>query len=301
MLERVRGGFPATWLLGALSLGLALGTSAVGAETYDLTKLLAREPAVGGPALREASSESERGRQVVRQKGKVVQDQSASKSQSYARKLEVLATGPGGDASKVRYTYESYERSENESKQVLEVEGLALVVDSSEKDVPAKVKPEGGRQVPPFLENKLQDEAQQPPKAEQLKKLTLLLPQGPVAVGASWEKSPAEAAKALGIPEAGLDLKGSSLRGTVSASEVSGRIQVRIVATLRFTRYQDMRCLDPVVVSVEIRAEIPTAAGDPTGSMAQSMKLVGVLESPQGLEVAIDVEQKSETVVSAAK
>lgn len=298
MRERVRGVSPLVLLSPALALVLA--ASALAGETYDLTKLLVREPKAGGPALREVSSESEQGRQVVSQKGKVVQDQSTSKSQAYARKLEVLAASASGDPSKMRYTYESYERSENESKQVLEVEGLVVVVDSADRDAPAKVEAQGGRQVPPFLENKLQDEAQQPPKAEQLQKLTLLLPAGRVGVGQTWEKTPAEAAKALGLPASGLNAKKSSLRGSVSEGSAPGRIKVRIEATLSYSRYQDMRCLEPVEVRIEIVAEVPTAAGDATGSMAQSMKMAGVLESPQGLEVAIDVEQKSETTVTAA-
>ena len=97
-----------------------------------------------------------------------------------------------------------------------------------------------------------------------------------------------------------MNAKKSSLRGSVSEGSAPGRIKVRIEATLSYSRYQDMRCLEPVEVRIEIVAEVPTAAGDATGSMAQSMKMAGVLESPQGLEVAIDVEQKSETTVTAA-
>ncbi|MBL4843902.1 MAG: hypothetical protein JKY65_00130 [Planctomycetes bacterium] len=273
-------------------------TTLVSAEQYDLTKLLGREPKTG-EVVREVSSEVEKGRQVIRRGGKVVQDQASSKSQAYTRLVQVLKADAAGDALKTRYTYVSYEREQGETKRVLEVEGLVVVVDQSQQEV--TVSAEGKREINPFLENHLKDEAADQPKlAERIKQLSAFLPDKPVGLNETWTGKPVEVAKALGLSHEGINTKSSRVKGSLTAGKVKGTLRVLIKVQLTYTTYQSMKCKEPMQVEVTIEAIVPLKAGDPTGVMNQTMVMGGVLET-QGMLVAIDLEQSSKTEITHAK
>lgn len=266
------------------------------ADTYDLAKLLVREPKTG-EVVREVTSELEKGRQVIRQRGRVVQDQAESKRQEYARQVEVLSADAKGNATKTRYVYESYERAQGESKQVLEVEGLEVVVDQTKDPVRVTAKK---REIPPFLENKLTDETAQPDVTERLEQLASFLPSEPVELGATWERDPKAVAKALGMSPVGIDASSSAVKGSLSPAKAEGMLRVLIKVEVTYTTYQGNPCKEPMKVVVLIEAQIPATADDPTGVLSQTLTMAGVIET-QGLEVAIDVEQSSKTEISRPK
>jgi hypothetical protein len=273
-----------------------VGAPAQAAETYDLPKLLVREPKVG-EVVREVTSEVEKGRQMIRQGGRVVQDQAESKRQEYARQVEVLSADDEGNATKTRYVYESYERAQGESKQVLEVEGLEILVDQTKDPVRISAKK---REIPPFLENKLTDETAQPDVEERTKKLASFLPTEPVEVGATWSRDPVAVAKALGLGHKGIDASSSKVKGTLTPGKAEGMLRVLIKVEITYTTFQGNPCKEPMQVVVVIEAVIPSAADDPAGTMSQKLTMSGVIET-QGMEVAIDVEQSSKTEITRAK
>lgn len=277
-------------------LTLMVWAPAQAAETYDLAKLLVREPKVG-EVVRESTTEVEKGRQVIRQGGQVVQDQAESKRQEYARQVEVLNADDKGNATKTRYVYESYERAQGESKQVLEVEGLEILVDQTKDPVRVTTKK---REIPPFLENKLRDETAQPDVEGRLKKLASFLPSEPVEVGASWSRDPEKAAKALGIGTEGINAAASQVKGTLTPAKTKGMLRVLIKVEVTYSKFQGNPCKEPMEVVVVIEAVIPVAADDPAGVMSQKLTMSGVIET-QGMEVAIDVEQSSKTEITRAK
>lgn len=277
-------------------LTLMVWAPAQAAETYDLAKLLVREPKVG-EVVRESTTEVEKGRQVIRQGGQVVQDQAESKRQEYARQVEVLNADDKGNATKTRYVYESYERAQGESKQVLEVEGLEILVDQTKDPVRVTTKK---REIPPFLENKLRDETAQPDVEERLKKLASFLPSEPVEVGASWSRDPVKVAKALGIGTEGINAAASQVKGTLTPAKTKGMLRVLIKVEVTYSKFQGNPCKEPMEVVVVIEAVIPAAADDPAGVMSQKLTMSGVIET-QGMEVAIDVEQSSKTEITRAK
>lgn len=265
------------------------------AETYDLKEILLREPPKG-QRFHEVSSESESGRQVIRREGQVVQDQSEQKSETYARKVEVLKAKPSGEALETRYVYESYERKQGETRQVLEVEGLELVVDNSSS--PARVKVAGKRELPPFLENKLQDESAESSREERSKQLTPFLPKEAVAAGSTWKGDADGALDALKLDKKGV--KSKKLVGALTKGKAEGMLQLSVELEVVYSSYQGMPCKEPMKLTVKIEATFSGKAPDHTGSSSQTMTLGGVVEM-QGMEVAIDVVQTSKTKVTLAK
>jgi len=283
-------------LLCTLLLPLLVGASAR-AEDFDLRELLTREPGVG-QVVHEDSSVTEKGSQIVRSKGQVVQRQAEEKLEEYERVVEVLAADKEGNPQRTRYTYESYAQSLGDTERVLEVEGLVVVVDQTQR--PAAVSTPQKRQIPPFLENRLQDAAQQDSGEVRLEKLGGLLPKGRVAVGKSWTKEPKGVAKLLELPKTGIDARRSSCVGRLREMP-GGQLRVEIKAVLVYPkRFQGRDCLEPMKVEFLIEAEMPRAKKDPTGSFRQQMKMAGVV-SAQGYEVAIDVDQETKTILSAAE
>ena len=283
-------------LLLASLLCLLVWSPAQAAETYDLTKLLIREPRVG-EVVREVTTEVEKGRQVIRRDGQVVQDQADSKREEYARQVEVLSADAKGNATKTRFVYESYERSQGESKQVMEVQDLEILVDQTKDPVRITAKK---RQIPPFLENKLTDETAQPDVAERLEKVTSFLPTEAVEVGATWSRDPVEVAKALGLGHEGIEASSSKVTGTLTAAKTKGMLRVLIKLDVTYSEFQGNPCQEPMKVAVVIEALIPADADDPSGTMSQKLVMGGVIKT-QGMLVAIDVEQSSKTEITRAK
>lgn len=280
----------------AAALSCLLLSPAWAEDSHDLTKLLVREPKVG-EAVHEVTTELEKGRQVVRQGGKVVQDQAESKSQEYARQVEVLSADAKGNATKTRYVYRSYERAQGDSKQVLEVEGLEILVDRTK--TPVRITA-AKREISPFLENTLRDETVQPDIGGRLKKLKTFLPDGPVKLGATWSGDPVEVAKALAMSHKGMNVRASSVAGSLSAAKTKGRLRVQIKIELIYREYQGNPCPEPMKVQVVIEAVVSADANDPTGVMSQDLIMGGVIKT-RGLLVAIDVTQSSKTEITRVK
>ncbi len=247
--------------------------------------------------MREVTTEVEKGRQVIRRDGQVVQDQADSKREEYARQVEVLSADAKGNATKTRFVYESYERSQGESKQVMEVQDLEILVDQTKDPVRITAKK---RQIPPFLENKLTDETAQPDVAERLEKVTSFLPTEAVEVGATWSRDPVEVAKALGLGHEGIEASSSKVTGTLTAAKTKGMLRVLIKLDVTYSEFQGNPCQEPMKVAVVIEALIPADADDPSGTMSQKLVMGGVIKT-QGMLVAIDVEQSSKTEITRAK
>lgn len=274
---------------------LAAFACTAGAQDYDLKKLLDREPAVGAK-LHEVETESQVQKQTVSQGGNVVQSTDDKLLSSSDRVVEILAVGENKKATKRKVTYSSLKMSKNGEEKVIAVEGLVITVDATGDEV--VITAEGGKEIPDELKMSLEAEATKDKNAED-KGPKDLMPEGTVKMGGEWTMSGLEAAKALGLPEDGIDAEASSFKGTLSAGEGEGRLKVTLKIHVVYKTFQGMPCTKPMTMDLEATIDV-TAEGEPYGAMSNAMTMDGEI-SANGAEIVLGMSQSSKKSISAAK
>src|SRR5690606_24106594 len=96
---------------------------------------------------------------------------------------------------------------------------------------------EGGKEIPEELKSSLEAEASKDKNAED-KGPKDLMPEGPVKVGGEWTMTGVEAAKALGLPEDGIDAEASTFKGSLAAGEGEGRVKVTLKIHVVYKTFQ---------------------------------------------------------------
>lgn len=284
-------------LAAALLAGLLLVPCATAQETYDLRRADEYEHKVGD-RLRVERAERQKSTVVVQNQGQVLQRQEGSEGFEATYVDEVLAVDDEGEVTGLRRSYETF--LDVETGQDVDVKGLVVVLERG-ADGKHTFKADGDVTIPPAVQARLQQEAQKKDAEaeggeDEDARQDALLPEAPVAVGATWEVPPEKAVESFGFEESELAPGASSVKGTlVSVEERDGQkfLKVQVAIDLAFKRFQGLVCPDPAKFQMQLELDLPAGGTSPAGEA----KLTGTFDgqatmpnAPPGVMVDLDLE-----------
>lgn len=290
------------------SLLLLLAPVAAAQDTFDLRRANDYKPVVGDK-VRAESSERQTKHIVVKSGAQVVQDQSEVTGQVAVYTDEVLTVDDAGEVASARRTYESFR--DQATDQDLQVAGLTVLLT---RDAAGKhsFAAEGGATLPPALQQSLEAEAakKDQDQAEEKEREDALLPEAPVAVGASWDVPPERVLQTFGFDPAAnaLDPK-TTARGTlVKTEERDGQtlLTVKFELDLFFSTFQSLAFAEPASFDIDMELVLPADGTAPHGEAKVTGAFIGATNVPPQpgappMEVSIDIAIESKDARTPTK
>lgn len=279
------------------SLLLLLAPVAAAQETFDLRQANDYK-AVVGDKLQSESSERQTKHIVVKAGEQVVQDQSEVAGQVAVFTDEVMAVDDAGKPSSLRRTYASFR--DQSTEQDLQVAGVVVMLtrDAQNKHTFAV---EGGAVLPPAVQQSLEAEAAKKDEnaADEDTRQDALMPEAPVAVGATWDVLPARVIETFGFDAATnvLDEAKTKAKGTlVSKEERDGQtyLTIKFEFDLFFSTFQSLEFPDPASFDLDLELTLPAGGKTPEGGAKVTGAFKGATDVPAQpgsppMNVSIDI------------
>lgn len=285
----------------ALVAGLLLVPPAQAQDTYDLRQADEYKHAVGD-RIRVEREERQDSKVVVQNEGQVLQRQEGAEGFTSTHVDEVLEVDGEGEVTRLRRSYETFR--DLTTGDDVDVSGLVVLLERSAEGKHT-FKAEGDKEVPPAVQARLLQEAAKKDAEEESgededDRQDALLPDAPVAVGATWDVPPETAIEAFGFEESEIVPEASSIKGTlVSVEERDGQkyLDVQVTIDLAFKRFQGLTCPEPAKFQMKLELELPAGGTSPTGEAKLSGTFDGqatMPNAPPGVTVDIDLNVENQ-------
>lgn len=261
---------------------LLLAPVAAAQDTFDLRKANDYKPAVGDK-VRSESSERQTNHIVVKAGEQVVQDQNEVTGQVTTYTDEVLTVDDAGKANGFRRTYASFR--DQTTEQDLQVAGLTVLLSRDAENKHTFVV-EGGATLPPAVQQHLEAEAAEKDEkaADEDQREDALMPEAPVAVGASWDVPPERVLQTFGFDAAtsALDPKTTAKGTLVSKEERDGQtlLTVKFEFDLFFSLFQNLEFPDPASFDIDMELVLPADGKTPHGGAKVTGTFKGATNLP---------------------
>ncbi len=246
---------------------LALAVAPAGADetTYSLREEY--KPKVGDK-VRVHERNRTGGTVAVRAGDQVLQEQEQKQGVEQRYEEHVHEVGEDGKVSRAtrRYTFVAdFAADESEDLSAKPVEVMM-----TRKDGQRSFAPVEGHTLSPLLERVLDMEAGQSNDKDDDESRQTFLPEGPVAVGATWPVSVEKLTEVFGMDPADLEPTESNATGKLEKAEPKGGVtmlSVLVTVQLRFKRFQGMDAKPPFQFDMKIRIDLPAGGKAPGGGI----------------------------------
>lgn len=293
----------------ALLLLLAPVAAAQEAQaTFDLRKANDYKPVVGDRVQSESSDRQSK-HIVVKSGEQVVQDQSEVAGEVTTYTDEVLTVDDAGKLMTARRTYATFR--DQSTDQDVQVAGLKVLLTRG-ADGKHTFAAEEGATLPPALQLSLEAEAEKQDENEGKEdaQKDALLPETPVAVGATWDVPPARVLETFGFDPATnvLDPKTTACGTLVKTEERDGvtLVTVHIELKLLFSTFQSLVFPDPASFDIDMEVVFPADGSAPIGEAKITGAFAGTTSVPPQpgappMTLSIDMDIQSGDVRTRAK
>ncbi|MGE0707190.1 MAG: hypothetical protein AB7N76_16745 [Planctomycetota bacterium] len=255
-------------------------------QTYDLKKIV-HDKVTAGESCRESETEKSVQKIVVTAEGNVVDQKDEKKGATFSRTVKIVEASPEGKPTKILFGYESFQDEESGEKP--DVNGLEVTCTKAGDEW--KLEAAGGKAIPPVVEAHIRAGLGKQDKEGNEEVGKALLPDKPVAVGASWDLDPDYLAKQMHMGGSTIVKDKSAAKGTLKAvTQKDGKdwfkVEISIKLVLADVQGQPMK--EPMVMDMKMTMEAP--AGGVYSELQMTMKATGVMEPQPGAVVTLDID-----------
>ncbi len=275
---------------------LAVPALAQDAPTYDLRQEYKH---VAGDKLRVHERTETRAKYALRAGAQTMQevDQTEGFEQRYDE--EVQEVDAEGDVIRSVRTYTLVHDLATSEKLDLQASPIQVQMARDEDGTFRFTAVDATAQVPDLLERLLDQEAgRKETQSDEEGAQKLIMPEGPVAVGATWPITLAHACEVFKFEERTLG-PGAEARGTLTAAEAQGdqtMLKVDFVFNMPMTEFNGMACPEPMKFDATISLRLPANASGPQGGATMSGTIKGKAKLPEdeGLppDAVLDLDMK---------
>tara|TARA_R110002072_G_scaffold30128_1_gene94497 strand:- start:749 stop:1639 length:891 start_codon:yes stop_codon:yes gene_type:complete len=287
------------------SMFLLIAPPAFAQTTYDLRKLEDRDP-----VLDESVNEQQADDQLTRTRilnlnqpegQQVVKDEQERKGHEFSRTRTVRAVDAEGKTTQFELVFASFK--DLKTGEELEVADVKVLVTKGPDGKWTRKIEQGD--VPPPLAQVLDKELVDLNKEKKGKKAQdVMLPEQPVAVGATWKIDASHMAKEMGFNPKDLDAdkcQGSGKLVSLTSEDGQDYLTVSVEVTITFSTFQGMPTKVPVVISISGTLKFSADGSLPNGEKTLSMTMKGTVapaDAPPGMVVEFDMKGKKLTTRS---
>lgn len=286
--------------LAFLAVLLAAPALAQDAPTHDLR---GDYKFVAGDKVRVHELQQTRAKYALRDGDKVLQsvDQTEGYEQRYEE--EVQEASPEGEATKAVRSY-SFVRdiSSGETLELTE-KPFKVQMARDEEGTYHFTAVEAGVQVPALLETILDQEAgRKETEAVEESAQRLMMPEAPVAVGATWAIPVEKACEVFKFEPEQVASEGVETQGTLSGAEAKGaetELKVAIRFKLPLKSFNGMSCPEPMLFEATLEILMPAGATSPNGQVTAKGDVKGkaLLPPEEGMpkDAVLDLDMTVQT------
>lgn len=260
---------------------------------------------VAGDKVRVHELQQTHAKYALRDGEKVLQsvDQTEGYEQRYEE--EVQEAGADGDVTRSVRAY-AYARDIATGETLELAEKPFKVQMARDEDGTYRFTPvEEGAQVPALLETLLDQEAgRKETEAVEESAQRLMMPDAPVAVGATWAIPVEKACEVFKFEPEQVASEGVETQGTLTAAEVKGaetELRVAIRFKLPLKSFNGMPCPDPMMFEANLEIVMPAGATSPNGQVSAKGDVKGKASLPPEEGMPKDAVLDLDMTVSTTK
>jgi len=284
------------------SMFLTVASPALAQTTYDLRKLGDRDP-----VLNESVEETQVDDQLMRTRilnlnqpeaQQVVKDEKEQKGHEYSRTRTVRALDAEGKPTQIELVYASFK--DHKTGEEFKAMNTKVLLTKGADGTWAR-KTESG-EVSPGLAKTLDKKLRELSKDKKGKSSEeVMLPEKPVAVGATWKIDAVEMAKEMGFEVKELDqdkCQGSGELTSLTKEGGQDYLSVSIEVTMTFSTFQGMPTKVPLVIGLSGTLKFSADGSLPDGEGVLNMTMQGTVapaDAPPGMVVEFDMKAKKVT------
>jgi hypothetical protein len=293
---------PVTRRLALLAVLLAAPALAQDAPTFDLRS---DYKFVAGDKVRVHELQQTRAKYALRDGDKVLQsvDQTEGYEQRYEE--EVQEASAEGEATKAVRTYTFVRDISTGETLELTEKPFKVQMARDEEGTYHFTPVEAGAQVPTLLETILDQEAgRKETEAVEESAQRLMMPEAPVAVGATWAIPVEKACEVFKFEPDQVASEGYETQGTLSGAEPKGaetELRVAIRFKLPLKSFNGMPCPDPMLFEATLEIVMPAGATSPNGQVSAKGDVKGKATLPPEEGMPKDAVLDLDMTVSTSK
>ena len=283
--------------LAVLFAAPALAQDAPAPTTYDLRQ---NYKFVAGDKVRVHEVQQTRAKYALRDGDKVLQsvDQTEGYEQRYEE--EVQEASAEGEVTKSVRAYAFVKDISTGETLDLTEKPFKVQMARDEEGIYHFTPVEAGAQVPQLLETLLDQEAgKKETEGAEESQQRLMMPEGPVAVGATWAIPVEKACEVFKFEPEQVASEGVETQGTLTAAEVKGtetELRVAIRFKLPLKSFNGMPCPEPMLFEANLEIVMPAGATSPNGQVTAQGDVKGkaLLPPEEGMpkDAVLDLDMK---------